>query len=120
MRILRIRRGFTTNSSGANEYMPKPREGGIARLDAKKLSDGGVARADQGKPGPAPPAARDALAAIPPPPPPAGACGWSGTEILVELGVGVVLVFVLDRVLRGVIRRRRDRSGAPPDDGSGG
>lgn len=32
MKILRVRRGFTTNSSGTNEYLPSPVPGGEANL----------------------------------------------------------------------------------------
>ncbi|MCC6524896.1 MAG: hypothetical protein IT373_19730 [Polyangiaceae bacterium] len=39
MKILRIRRGFTTNSSGANEFLP---DGGIAIYDGGTPGDGGT------------------------------------------------------------------------------
>jgi len=109
MRILRIRRGFTTNSSGANEYLPRRRDGGGPR--PSKVAP------VPGAPSGAPPPAHHSWSEVQKPPAPSSGGGWSGPQLLAVLGIGVVLVFLLDRLLRVVLRRRRQAKDEPPDEG---
>ena len=98
MRVLRIRRGFTTNSSGANEFLPQP---GSCE-DAGASADASCA-SGTGQP-------------LPPPPP-----TWEPSNglVLALVGVGLVLVFTADRAVRAVLRRREgsaDAATAAPEE----
>ena len=98
MRILRIRRGFTTNSSGANEYLPQPGTCADAGDSADATCTAGTGQA------------------LPPLQP-----TWEPSNglVLALVGAGLVLVFAADRVVRGVLRRREgtgDEPAAAPEE----
>jgi hypothetical protein len=111
MRILRIRRGFTTNSSGANEYLPK----------GSKSKSASSRPASTTPPPATPPASTGhdqhpwAELQQPPPSESQGGCTWSGPQVFSLLGLGVLLLFVLDRLVRAIFRKRRKADDAPPE-----
>ena len=90
MRIVRVRRGFTTNSSAYTEWLPPPPAGG---------------------------AAQGTTTAQPAPQAPAPASPAAGNTVAVAGIVGaLVAVFVAERVYR---RLRRDRRAPPREDDDG-
>lgn len=114
MRILRIRRGFTTNSSGANEYLP---DGGRSVYDGgTPKSDSGAYRTDGGAElrSSAP---QTVLSSVEP---------WGDAAPVNEpasnsTAVGVVFLavlgaFVAGPVVRMILRRRRKHRGATDPD----
>jgi hypothetical protein len=112
MRILRIRRGFTTNSSGANEYLP---DGGSKYDGSTPRTDGGTLPNPTVSVGPRSSAPQAVLSTIEP---------WGSTAPASEPAsnsttVGVVFLvvvgaFVAGPVVRMILRRRR-KNPAPPD-----
>lgn len=126
MKILRVRRGFTTNSSGANEYVESPSTETAVPLANQP---GGVAAPTPAQPAPAAKPANPALAKTAAPgAPPASptdqgmtgaatgqplscreACTGSTTIgnafILLTFIFCVLLLFAVERVIR-VVRRR--------------
>jgi hypothetical protein len=113
MRILRVRRGYTTNSSSANEYLPGKGSGSGRRSSTPPPSK---------TPPPATPPSSTGDDLHPweglsqPPPSTAGGCGWGGPEIFSLLGISVLFLFVLDRLVRVFLKKRRQRDDASPDE----
>lgn len=128
MKILRVRRGFTTNSSGDNEYIsptpPPPSPSKTAR-DASSSADAGTADARSADASPEA-AVRDAEAdaeqvdaevasvgvRLSPDtsPAPSGTGSYGSALTLIWVVVGVLVMFVSERVLRLVWRRSRNRA----------
>lgn len=112
MRILRVRRGFTTNSSGANEY-----------LSPSKGRDWGPRGRpkDAGAPAPAYPYPMnlDGGASVRQPSPVTPSQGSSsGAYVIGLLALLALLLFVVERVVGGVRRRRKgsERNDREQDD----
>lgn len=136
MKILRVRRGFTTNSSGDNEYIsptpPPPAPSKTARdastADARsadaRSGDAGadaevreaevdaehVQRAD------AEIASVEVRLTPDASPAPTGMGSHGSALTLIWVVVGVVVMFVAERILRLVWRRSRDRTDGRFDD----
>jgi hypothetical protein len=104
MRVLRVRRGFTTNSSGANEY-----------LSPSKGRDWGPrGRPDSGPTVPAYPypVNLDAGASVQQPAPPASSHGSSGGAYVIgALALCALLLFVVERIVGFGLRKKK-----PPDE----
>jgi hypothetical protein len=101
VKILRVRRGFTTNSSGANEYLPD------AGRDAR--SDSATPRAD---------AAPAALTTVEP----WGTAAPQAEPMSNSSAVGTIFAVVLGAFVAGPIVRmvlRRRRATRAPDDAGG-
>ena len=92
MKVLRIRRGFTTNSSGSNEFLP---------------AAGGADAQPQ------------ALVGQPAAPPATAPPGDPNNGLVLALvGAALALVFAGDRAVRALLRRRREDGDAvapPPE-----
>jgi hypothetical protein len=131
MKIIRVRRGFTTNSSGANEYLEVPPD--IPQEPAEPAEpDAAPAKvATDAAPAPAPvatdaaPARRDAardggvatVAARQPdtaPPSGTGTPTSGNVLMLVLVLVGVIVLFATERVIRSARRRLAMRRPAGP------
>ena len=115
MKIIRVRRGYTTNSSAYTEWLPPPQNGG-----AGQAAQGGSGAATAGSAPPAqvarPPApSPGAATAVPPPGAPAATAPSSPAagNSLVFAGLAAALagVFVTERVIRRLRRRRKDEGG---------
>lgn len=101
MKILRIRRGFTTNSSGANEFLP---DGGVR---PRTISDAG--------PVPAPPAPPVLTSVQPWGDAPSASARPSNAETLGVVSVVVAGAFLVIPAIR-LIQRKRKKETEPHDD----
>lgn len=131
MRIIRVRRGFTTNSSGANEYLEVPPDIPVEPDDADEEDE-----ADAGPANATGDAAASAVIKgvfVPSPPPPGDTSGDGGVAsvtapdggvpgpahspvsgnvlVLLLVLVGVATLFAVERAIR--FARRRLRGGRP-------
>lgn len=113
MKILRVRRGYTTNSSAASEFIPP--SDAPAGTSSGNQTAGTAAPATAGPTTVAMPAGPAATVTVAPAAPVTAApvaSGWSNSAMLGGLAGLVVLAFVAERVLRwGIDRIRRGRSG---------
>jgi Tfp pilus assembly protein FimV len=107
MKILRILRGFTTNSSGANEYLPSARAPSVK----EPVAEAG-AEADASSTSPAPDAGITGTAAQPPGPRDStGSSPMGNASVLMYLMICVLLLFSVGPVIRYVRRRLKNGGG---------
>jgi hypothetical protein len=128
MRILRIRRGFTTNSSGANEFLPSDSgstPGSRAKVDASPSAAADAFAAASAAPSAQPSAASrpaDSSSTLTSVEPWGDARTPSGSSTsvaaLCALVVVVAAAFAVSPIVRLVRRKRADKSAgrAPPGD----
>lgn len=107
MKIRRVRRGYTTNSSAYTEWLPPPQNGPAPGPGGQAAQGGG---ATQGaRPGTPPPPAAGTTTTVPAPtvpsaaPPPSPATGNS--LVLAGLALALAGVFVTERIVRRLRRR---------------
>lgn len=114
MKILRIRRGFTTNSSASSEWVPPPWQQNALGFrkgpNAPGYSPSGSPLPGTGMPGAT--AESTGVSGSAAPATGAPAAGLAGNSLTIGLVVaGVVALFAVDRLARRWLRRNKD-SGA--------
>ena len=107
MRIIRVRRGFTTNSSGANEYLPSAAQGPTPEYLPLPTSRNGVCVVYGSHPNSSPTHAQRTHTSAGPVP---GRSATQGNALTIGVVIGAVaLLFAAERVVRFVIRKMRRR-----------
>jgi hypothetical protein len=107
MKILRILRGFTTNSSGANEYITTGRPPSVK----ESVAEAG-AEADASSTSPAPDAAVTGAAAQQPGPGTSTGTGTVGNaSVLMYMILGVLLLFSVTPLVRFIRRKLKGGKG---------